>query len=244
MLSLLKKGLEAPKLPGPFTSLQAHPRPGGGVGGGSSAHSPPAFLPAAAGPGPLLRQSLLPAGKSHPDLGSPRLLTEPAPSARIVFIEEQAAGIGKSATIVVHLHPAPPNKEPGPFQSSENSYIKLSFKEHGQIESLHQKTHSFPPGAPLSLPAHDPAIRSCMVLLERWRLTEEAGGGEEPGRCCSPSAPGLAAACVSPKGRPAAGGQAAEGPTLVLLEDAATEISDWMRSSLPGSSVGWASHKE
>lgn len=39
-----------------------------------------------------------------------------------------------SAKIVVHLHPAPPNKEPGPFQSSKNSYIKLSFKEHGQIE--------------------------------------------------------------------------------------------------------------
>uniref|UniRef100_A0A9L0TQR9 Vacuolar protein-sorting-associated protein 36 n=1 Tax=Equus caballus TaxID=9796 RepID=A0A9L0TQR9_HORSE len=54
--------------------------------------------------------------------------------SQIVFIEEQAAGIGKSAKIVVHLHPAPPNKEPGPFQSSRNSYIKLSFKEHGQIE--------------------------------------------------------------------------------------------------------------
>ncbi|XP_030891626.1 vacuolar protein-sorting-associated protein 36 isoform X3 [Leptonychotes weddellii] len=56
------------------------------------------------------------------------------PLSQIVFIEEQAAGIGKSAKIVVHLHPAPPNKEPGPFQSSKNSYIKLSFKEHGQIE--------------------------------------------------------------------------------------------------------------
>ncbi|XP_017367316.1 vacuolar protein-sorting-associated protein 36 isoform X6 [Cebus imitator] len=54
--------------------------------------------------------------------------------SQIVFIEEQAAGIGKSAKIVVHLHPAPPNKEPGPFQSSKNSYVKLSFKEHGQIE--------------------------------------------------------------------------------------------------------------
>ncbi|KAF6085191.1 vacuolar protein sorting 36-like protein [Phyllostomus discolor] len=56
------------------------------------------------------------------------------PLAQVVFIEEQAAGIGKSAKIVVHLHPAPANKEPGPFQSSRNSYIKLSFKEHGQIE--------------------------------------------------------------------------------------------------------------
>ncbi|XP_053419093.1 vacuolar protein-sorting-associated protein 36 isoform X2 [Nycticebus coucang] len=56
------------------------------------------------------------------------------PLSQIVFIEEQAAGIGKSAKIVVHLHTAPPNKEPGPFQSSKNSYIKLSFREHGQIE--------------------------------------------------------------------------------------------------------------
>ncbi|XP_053141054.1 vacuolar protein-sorting-associated protein 36 isoform X3 [Hemicordylus capensis] len=56
------------------------------------------------------------------------------PLSQIVFIEEQAAGIGKSAKIVVHLHPVPSNKEPGPFQSSKYSYIKLSFKEHGQIE--------------------------------------------------------------------------------------------------------------
>ncbi|XP_042298698.1 vacuolar protein-sorting-associated protein 36 isoform X1 [Sceloporus undulatus] len=56
------------------------------------------------------------------------------PLSQIIFIEEQAAGIGKSAKIVVHLHPGPPNKEPGPFQCSKYSYIKLSFKEHGQIE--------------------------------------------------------------------------------------------------------------
>ncbi|KAI1241898.1 hypothetical protein IHE44_0005402 [Lamprotornis superbus] len=57
------------------------------------------------------------------------------PLSQIVFIEEQAAGIGKSAKIVVHLHPAPSNKEPGPFQSSKYSYVKFSFKEHGQIEA-------------------------------------------------------------------------------------------------------------
>ncbi|KAM6464993.1 vacuolar protein-sorting-associated protein 36 isoform 2-T2 [Liasis olivaceus] len=56
------------------------------------------------------------------------------PLSQIIFIEEQAAGIGKSAKIVVHLHPVPSNKDPGPFQSSKYSYIKLSFKEHGQIE--------------------------------------------------------------------------------------------------------------
>ncbi|XP_029458641.1 vacuolar protein-sorting-associated protein 36 isoform X2 [Rhinatrema bivittatum] len=56
------------------------------------------------------------------------------PLSQIVFIEEQAGGIGKSAKIVVHLHPSSPNKEPGPYQTSRCSYIKLSFKEHGQIE--------------------------------------------------------------------------------------------------------------
>lgn len=40
----------------------------------------------------------------------------------------------QSAKIVIHLHPTPPNKEPGPYQQSKYSYIKLSFKEHGQIE--------------------------------------------------------------------------------------------------------------
>lgn len=56
------------------------------------------------------------------------------PLSQIIFFEEQAAGIGKSAKIVIHLHPAPANKEPGPYQQSKYSYIKLSFKEHGQIE--------------------------------------------------------------------------------------------------------------
>uniref|UniRef100_A0A672R0C6 Vacuolar protein-sorting-associated protein 36 n=1 Tax=Sinocyclocheilus grahami TaxID=75366 RepID=A0A672R0C6_SINGR len=54
--------------------------------------------------------------------------------SQIIFFEEQAAGIGKSAKIVIHLHPAPENKEPGPYQHSKYSFIKLSFKEHGQIE--------------------------------------------------------------------------------------------------------------
>ncbi|KAG5843428.1 hypothetical protein ANANG_G00150850 [Anguilla anguilla] len=56
------------------------------------------------------------------------------PLSQIIFFEEQAAGIGKSAKIVIHLHPVPPNKEPGPYQLSKFSHIKLSFKEHGQIE--------------------------------------------------------------------------------------------------------------
>uniref|UniRef100_A0A671VRQ0 Vacuolar protein-sorting-associated protein 36 n=1 Tax=Sparus aurata TaxID=8175 RepID=A0A671VRQ0_SPAAU len=56
------------------------------------------------------------------------------PLSQIILFEEQAAGIGKSAKIVIHLHPAPANKEPGPYQHSKYTFIKLSFKEHGQIE--------------------------------------------------------------------------------------------------------------
>ncbi|XP_069747849.1 vacuolar protein-sorting-associated protein 36 isoform X1 [Narcine bancroftii] len=56
------------------------------------------------------------------------------PLSQIIFFEEQAAGIGKSAKIIVHLQSIHPNKEPGPYQSSKFSFIKLSFREHGQIE--------------------------------------------------------------------------------------------------------------
>ncbi|XP_035289724.1 vacuolar protein-sorting-associated protein 36 isoform X1 [Anguilla anguilla] len=62
------------------------------------------------------------------------------PLSQIIFFEEQAAGIGKSAKIVIHLHPVPPNKEPGPYQLSKFSHIKLSFKEHGQIEFFRRLT--------------------------------------------------------------------------------------------------------
>uniref|UniRef100_A0A8C5A9T8 Vacuolar protein-sorting-associated protein 36 n=1 Tax=Gadus morhua TaxID=8049 RepID=A0A8C5A9T8_GADMO len=54
--------------------------------------------------------------------------------SQIIYFEEQAAGIGKSAKIVIHLYPVTANKEPGPYQQSKFPYIKLSFKEHGQIE--------------------------------------------------------------------------------------------------------------
>ncbi|KAG2456415.1 VPS36 protein, partial [Polypterus senegalus] len=64
------------------------------------------------------------------------------PLSQIVFFEEQAAGIGKSAKIVVHLHPASANREPGPYQSSPYNYIKLSFREHGQIEFYRRLTET------------------------------------------------------------------------------------------------------
>ncbi|XP_055493454.1 vacuolar protein-sorting-associated protein 36 [Leucoraja erinacea] len=56
------------------------------------------------------------------------------PLWQIVFFEEQAAGIGKSAKIIIHLQAAASNKDAGPYQSSKYSFIKLSFREHGQIE--------------------------------------------------------------------------------------------------------------
>ncbi|XP_027005878.1 vacuolar protein-sorting-associated protein 36 isoform X1 [Tachysurus fulvidraco] len=62
------------------------------------------------------------------------------PLSQIIFFEEQAAGIGKSAKIAIHLHQSPANKEPGPYQHSKFSYIKLSFKEHGQIEFYRRLT--------------------------------------------------------------------------------------------------------
>uniref|UniRef100_A0A8C1KQD7 Vacuolar protein-sorting-associated protein 36 n=1 Tax=Cyprinus carpio TaxID=7962 RepID=A0A8C1KQD7_CYPCA len=62
------------------------------------------------------------------------------PLSQVIFFEEQAAGIGKSAKIVIYLHPVPENKEPGPYQQSKYSFIKLSFKEHGQIEFYRRLT--------------------------------------------------------------------------------------------------------
>uniref|UniRef100_A0A8C9Z8Q8 Vacuolar protein-sorting-associated protein 36 n=1 Tax=Sander lucioperca TaxID=283035 RepID=A0A8C9Z8Q8_SANLU len=62
------------------------------------------------------------------------------PLSQIILFEEQAAGIGKSAKIVIHLHATPANKEPGPYQHSKYSFIKLSFKEHGQIEFYRRLT--------------------------------------------------------------------------------------------------------
>ncbi|XP_051902840.1 vacuolar protein-sorting-associated protein 36 [Hippocampus zosterae] len=79
------------------------------------------------------------------------------PLSQIIFFEEQAAGIGKSAKIVIHLHPAPANKEQGPYQNSKFSFIKLSFKEHGQIEffrrlneeMIHKRWESTPASQPI-----------------------------------------------------------------------------------------------
>uniref|UniRef100_A0A6Q2YUB9 Vacuolar protein-sorting-associated protein 36 n=1 Tax=Esox lucius TaxID=8010 RepID=A0A6Q2YUB9_ESOLU len=78
------------------------------------------------------------------------------PLSQIVYFEEQAAGIGKSAKIVIHLHPAPANKEPGPYQQSKFSYIKLSFKEHGQIEFYRRLTEELSQKRWESMPVSQP----------------------------------------------------------------------------------------
>ncbi|KAM7182003.1 vacuolar protein-sorting-associated protein 36 isoform 2-T2 [Macrochelys suwanniensis] len=97
------------------------------------------------------------------------------PLSQIVFIEEQAAGIGKSAKIVVHLHPAPSNKEPGPFQSSKYSYIKLSFKEHGQIEfyrrlseeMTHRRWENMPVSQTIQINRGPQAFEDLSKLMEK-----------------------------------------------------------------------------
>ncbi|XP_028397949.1 vacuolar protein-sorting-associated protein 36-like [Dendronephthya gigantea] len=52
----------------------------------------------------------------------------------IIRIEEQAAGFMKSAKLLLHLHSPPATKDPGPFNSSSFTYIKLSFRSGGHIE--------------------------------------------------------------------------------------------------------------
>ncbi|KAI3373691.1 hypothetical protein L3Q82_022278, partial [Scortum barcoo] len=78
------------------------------------------------------------------------------PLSQIIFFEEQAAGIGKSAKIVIHLHPTPANKEPGPYQHSKFSFIKLSFKEHGQIEFYRRLTEEMTQKRWENIPASQP----------------------------------------------------------------------------------------
>uniref|UniRef100_A0A8C1FUU1 Vacuolar protein-sorting-associated protein 36 n=1 Tax=Cyprinus carpio carpio TaxID=630221 RepID=A0A8C1FUU1_CYPCA len=93
------------------------------------------------------------------------------PLSQIIFFEEQAAGIGKSAKIVIHLHPAPENKEPGPYQHSKYSYIELSFKEHGQIEFYRRLTEEMTQkrweNTPVSQTSHGRTRAVGIVGIER-----------------------------------------------------------------------------
>lgn len=52
----------------------------------------------------------------------------------VVFIEEQPAGFAKSSKIVVHLSQAESSVRARPVTHSSFSYIKLSFREAGEVE--------------------------------------------------------------------------------------------------------------
>ncbi|KAK1800494.1 hypothetical protein P4O66_005713 [Electrophorus voltai] len=97
------------------------------------------------------------------------------PLSQIIFFEEQAAGIGKSAKIVIHLHPAPANKEPGPYQNSKFSYIKLSFKEHGQIEFYRRLTEEMIQKRWESTPASQPITATAGLKTGRTRAVGIVG---------------------------------------------------------------------
>jgi len=50
---------------------------------------------------------------------------------RLIVFTEDERRFGKSSKIVLHLNPPPPDKKAGPVQSSSESYMKLSFSNHG-----------------------------------------------------------------------------------------------------------------
>uniref|UniRef100_A0AAY4ABH1 Vacuolar protein-sorting-associated protein 36 n=1 Tax=Denticeps clupeoides TaxID=299321 RepID=A0AAY4ABH1_9TELE len=97
------------------------------------------------------------------------------PLSQIIFFEEQAAGVGKSAKIVIHLHPAPTNKEPGPYQHSKFSYIKLSFKEHGQIEFYRRLTEEMTQKRWENTPASQPIPTATASQAGRTRAVGIVG---------------------------------------------------------------------
>lgn len=77
-----------------------------------------------------------------------------------------------SAKIVIHLHPVPANKEPGPYQHSKYSFIRLSFKEHGQIEVV----PCTQPATLYNKPFYNPVWRVPVFFVSLQffrRLTEE-----------------------------------------------------------------------
>jgi len=49
-------------------------------------------------------------------------------------VDFEGSGLFSSAKIIVHLHPAPKDKQSGPKQSSPHTFIKLSFRNGGQEE--------------------------------------------------------------------------------------------------------------
>lgn len=58
----------------------------------------------------------------------------------IVFTEEEKR-FGKNTKIIIHLNPPAPDKKAGPVQYSSESYIKLSFSNHGS-SAFHEMLQS------------------------------------------------------------------------------------------------------
>ncbi|XP_077984316.1 vacuolar protein-sorting-associated protein 36-like [Glandiceps talaboti] len=54
--------------------------------------------------------------------------------SQLVFVEEQPSGFSKSPKVIMYLHPTAPNKPAGPVMYSQNTYIRLGFKEGGHKE--------------------------------------------------------------------------------------------------------------
>ncbi|KAK3599983.1 hypothetical protein CHS0354_012636 [Potamilus streckersoni] len=56
------------------------------------------------------------------------------PLSLVVLTEEQPSGFAKSAKIAVHFQKANSGKAPGPVASSQHDYIRLSFRNSGEVE--------------------------------------------------------------------------------------------------------------
>eukprot|EP00118_Oscarella_pearsei_P005111 m.22919 g.22919 ORF g.22919 m.22919 type:complete len:388 (+) comp28422_c0_seq2:172-1335(+) len=56
------------------------------------------------------------------------------PHSLVQSLSELPSSFTKSAKIVVHLHPAPSQRDPGPSVQSQFTYIRLSFRKGGQAE--------------------------------------------------------------------------------------------------------------
>ncbi|XP_038055641.1 vacuolar protein-sorting-associated protein 36-like isoform X1 [Patiria miniata] len=105
------------------------------------------------------------------------------PLSLVLYAEEVPAGRGKSPRVAFHLHPAPPNKPPGPVMMSAHSYIQLSFKEGGETEffrclseELSRRRWEYMPTPKAA--GKPKAIHAGIVGIERnlekkWRDTDE-----------------------------------------------------------------------
>ncbi|XP_041461875.1 vacuolar protein-sorting-associated protein 36-like [Lytechinus variegatus] len=92
----------------------------------------------------------------------------------IIYVEKFPDSKGKGS-VVIHLQPATPNKNPGPVMSSPNTYVKLGCREGGEeqfftclTEQLSRKMWQYVPAAQQSKPTAQPrSIHKGIVGIER-----------------------------------------------------------------------------